>query len=119
MARGAGGLGCLVFRLFPDIVAEQREFQNHFTAAAVAVEASGWTILAWNPSFARLDILQVEKHQDLTVWGVIPIFIVDVWEHAYYLKYQNRRADYVQAWWNLANWEDVARRLVVARGWST
>ncbi len=93
-------------------------FQAQFTAAAVAVEASGWTLLAWNPPFARLDLLQVEKHQDLTVWGVIPLLVVDVWEHAYYLKYQNRRADYVKAWWSVVNWEDVARRLVVAQGWS-
>ncbi len=92
-------------------------FRAQFTEAAIAVEASGWTLLAWNPSFGRLDLLQVEKHQDLTVWGVIPILIVDVWEHAYYLKYQNRRPDYVQAWWNVVDWEGVARRLVVAQGW--
>lgn len=85
-------------------------FKKQFTAAAVAVEGSGWAILCWNPVFAKLEILQTEKHQDLTQWGVVPLLVVDVWEHAYYLKYQNKRAAFVEAWWNLVNWEDVNRR---------
>ncbi len=90
-------------------------FKAQFSAAANAVEGSGWGLLGWLPAFGKLAILQVEKHQDLTVWGVVPLLIVDVWEHAYYLKYQNRRAEWVSNWWNLVNWPDVARRFAAAR----
>jgi len=85
-------------------------FKQQFSAAAAAVEGSGWAILAFNPYFAKLEILQAEKHQDLTQWGVVPLLVVDVWEHAYYLKYQNKRAAFIEAWWNLVNWDDVNQR---------
>lgn len=89
-------------------------FHRQFTAAAINVEGSGWAILAWQPSWGRLEILTAEKHQNLTQWGAIPILVLDMWEHAYYLDYQNRRADYVQAWWQLVNWPEVERRLRLA-----
>jgi len=90
------------------------EFKKMFSAAAVAVEGSGWALLCYNPLFKKLEILQAEKHQNLTQWGVIPLLVVDVWEHAYYLKYQNRRPDYIAAWWNIVNWDKVEERLVKA-----
>ncbi|MDD2585115.1 MAG: superoxide dismutase [Syntrophomonadaceae bacterium] len=89
-------------------------FKSQFTAAAAAVEGSGWTLLCWNPSFAKLEILQAEKHQNLTQWGVIPLLVIDVWEHAYYLKYQNKRAAFIAAWWNIVNWETVNQRFLKA-----
>ncbi|NLK96720.1 superoxide dismutase [Defluviitalea saccharophila] len=89
-------------------------FQTQFTNAAVKVEASGWTVLTWQPTWRRLEILQAEKHQDLTQWSGIPILVVDVWEHAYYLDYQNRRQEYVNAWWKLVDWNEVERRLLLA-----
>jgi hypothetical protein len=78
------------------------------------VEASGWGVLCWVPSWMRLEILTAEKHQNLTQWGAIPLLVVDAWEHAYYLDYQNRRADYVRSWWQLVNWNEVERRLRLA-----
>ncbi len=89
-------------------------FIEQFSEAAIKVEASGWAVLVWHPAWGRLEILMAEKHQDLTQWGGIPILVVDTWEHAYYLDYQNRREDYVRAWWNLVNWTEVERRLLLA-----
>lgn len=91
-------------------------FKEQFSAAAVDVEASGWAVLVWNPSWRRLEILTAEKHQDLTQWGGIPILVLDAWEHAYYLDYQNKRKDYVDAWWQLVNWYELERRLHLAMG---
>jgi Fe-Mn family superoxide dismutase len=89
-------------------------FKEQFTEASIQVEASGWGVLCWVPSWMRLEILTAEKHQNLTQWGAIPLLVVDAWEHAYYLDYQNRRADYVRAWWSLVNWNEVERRLRLA-----
>ncbi len=86
-------------------------FRKQFTAAAAAVEGSGWALLCLLPGFNKLEILTAEKHQNLTQWGAVPLLVLDLWEHAYYLQYQNRRADFIEAWWNLVNWEDVNRRL--------
>jgi Fe-Mn family superoxide dismutase len=93
-------------------------FNAHFTAAAKAVEGGGWAILTYDPLSQRLGVMQAEKHQDLTMWGVVPLLAIDVWEHAYYLKYQNRRAEYVAAFMNVINWEFVNRLLasVTAKG---
>ena len=90
-------------------------FKKHFSAATVAVEGSGWGLLVWNPYAAKLDIMTTEKHQNLSIWGVTPLLVCDVWEHAYYLKYQNKRAAWVEAWWNLVNWQDVEGRLAKAK----
>ena len=89
-------------------------FQQQFTNAAEKVEGSGWTILTWQPAWYRPEILQAEKHQDLTQWSGIPILIVDAWEHAYYLDYQNRRKDYIARWWQIVNWNEVEKRLILA-----
>ncbi|MFQ5888940.1 MAG: superoxide dismutase [Gemmatimonadota bacterium] len=90
-------------------------FRAHFSAAAKGVEGSGWGILGWEPQASHLLVLQAEKHQNLTAQGITPILVLDVWEHAYYLKYQNKRGDYVDNWWNIVNWIDVAERFEAAR----
>jgi Fe-Mn family superoxide dismutase len=86
-------------------------FASQFQAAAGAVEGSGWGLLVFEPLSRRLLVMQAEKHQNLTAWGVVPLVVVDVWEHAYYLKYQNRRQDYVSAFMNVINWDYAERRL--------
>jgi Fe-Mn family superoxide dismutase len=92
-------------------------FKAVFLAAANAVEGSGWGILSYRSLDNALVMLQAEKHENLTQWGVQPILALDVWEHAYYLKYQNRRPEWTKAFMeNLVNWEDVAERLAAARG---
>nr|WP_307847724.1 superoxide dismutase [Metabacillus bambusae] len=86
------------------------KFKAHFTEAANNVEAVGWAILVWSPRSRRLEILQAEKHQNLSQWDVVPILVLDVWEHAYYLQYKNERKKYVDNWWNIVNWREVERR---------
>jgi superoxide dismutase, Fe-Mn family len=90
-------------------------FRKHFSEVAKAVEGNGWAVLAYEPVGKRLFILQAENHQKLTVQGSVPLLVLDVWEHAYYLKYQNRRADYVDAFWNIVNWAEVGKRLALAK----
>lgn len=85
-----------------------------FTAATIAVEASGWGILAFEPVSQKLITLQCEKHQNLTIWGVVPLLVCDVWEHAYYLKFQNNRKQWVDSFMKLANWDFAAQRLAEA-----
>ncbi len=91
-------------------------FKEQFVAATNAVEGSGWGIMAFEPFRGYLVILQAEKHQDLTIWGVYPLLICDVWEHAYYLKYQNRRAEYVNNFFNLIHWPEVEKRYNKVKG---
>ena len=88
----------------------------HLVAAASSVEASGWGMLAYHPATRKLMILQCENHHKLTAWGAVPLLMLDVFEHAYYLKYQNRRGEYVNSLFNLINWENVAERYERARG---
>lgn len=92
------------------------KFKAHLIAATTTVEASGWGILGFHPSTKKLMVLQCENHQKLTAWGVVPLLLLDVFEHAYYLKYQNRRAEYVSNLFNIINWENVAERFASARG---
>jgi len=89
-------------------------FKNQFQAASTKVEGSGWGVLAFEPVGGKLVVLQAEKHQNRTQWGAIPLLVVDVWEHAYYLNYQNRRAEYVKKFFDIINWDNVAERFQMA-----
>ncbi len=91
------------------------KFQAHFTAVAMGVQGSGWAVLTWDSLGQRANIQQFFDQQANFPAGSIPLLMLDVWEHAYYLDYQNVRADYVKAFWNIVNWADVSRRLDVAR----
>ena len=75
------------------------------------VDGNGWGILAYQPYTDSLIVLQCENHEKLTQWGCIPLLVIDVWEHSYYLKYKNKRADFVDAIFNIINWDNVAQRL--------
>jgi Fe-Mn family superoxide dismutase len=85
------------------------KFSWQFQAAAKSVEGSGWGWLVFEPISGRLAVLQGENQQKLMMTGVVPLLGIDVWEHAYYLKYQNRRADYVAAFMNVINWLHAQR----------
>ena len=85
------------------------EFQKKFTAAAMGVFGSGWAWLSYTPD--KELVIETTPNQDSPIMnGSKPLLGLDVWEHAYYLKNQNRRADYIAAWWNVVNWDNVAAR---------
>ncbi|EOS54724.1 Fe-Mn family superoxide dismutase [Paenibacillus barengoltzii] len=90
-------------------------FHKQFSEAAAKVEGGGWAILVWSPRAHRLEILTAEKHQNLSQWDVIPLLPLDVWEHAYYLKHQNARANYIKDWWNVVYWPAVTKRYEAAK----
>ena len=90
-------------------------FRAHFTAAALGIQGSGWAILAWDSLGQQLIIEQLYDHQGNLAAGSVPLLMLDMWEHAFYLQYRNVKTDYVKAWWNVANWADVTRRFTTAR----
>jgi Fe-Mn family superoxide dismutase len=92
-------------------------FKQKFSAAAGGQFGSGWGWLAVSP-FGALEILATANQDSPLMNGYTPVLGVDVWEHAYYLNYQNRRPDYLQAIWNVINWDRVASRYAAAKdGW--
>lgn len=92
-----------------------QKLQQQFSEAAKNVEGGGWSMLIWSPRSHRVEILQAEKHQNLSQQDMIPLLVLDVWEHAYYLKYNNNREDYVKAWWHVVNWDTVNERYMQAK----
>jgi superoxide dismutase, Fe-Mn family len=90
-------------------------FQAHFTAAAITIQGSGWAILSYDVLGSRLLIHQLYDQQaNLPAWQ-IPLVMLDMWEHAFYLQYKNVKPDYVKAWWNVVNWADAQARFDCAR----
>lgn len=86
------------------------KFKNQFIEAAKTVEASGWCLLVWVPKFNKLEVLQCEKHQNLTLWGCVPILVLDMWEHSYFLQYKANRSEYINAFKNIINWNVINKR---------
>ena len=91
-------------------------FKKQLTQATSTVQGSGWGALSWEPLGERLFIEQIYDHQGNVGQGGVPLLVLDAWEHAYYLQYENRRADYVTAIWNVIDWSDVAGRFARAQG---
>lgn len=100
----------------------QRDFgsfenlKNQLSTASVAVQGSGWGWLGYNKQTGRLQVATCPNQDPLeATTGLVPLFGIDVWEHAYYLQYKNVRPDYVKAVWNVANWKDISKRFVAAK----
>jgi Fe-Mn family superoxide dismutase len=106
-----GMLAEVINRDFGDV----SRMKAQFSTVAKKVQGSGWGILAWEPLSGRSLVLAAERHQNWTMWGNVPLLVLDVWEHAYYLKYENERGRYIDAFWNVVNWDNVAERLKAAR----
>jgi Fe-Mn family superoxide dismutase len=90
-------------------------FRELLSVATTSVMGSGWGALCWEPAGRRLRVGQIYDHHDNLGPGSVPLLVIDAWEHAYYLQYENRRADYVDAIWNVVDWGNVAERFDLAR----
>jgi Fe-Mn family superoxide dismutase len=91
------------------------KFTAHFTAAALGVQGSGWAALVWDSIGQQLIVQQFFDQQSNFAAGTVPVLMLDVWEHAYYLDYKNVRAEYVKAFWKITNWANVQERFTAAR----
>jgi superoxide dismutase, Fe-Mn family len=94
-------------------------FRAQMTQAAATVQGSGWALASWEPMASRIVVQQVHDHQGQHGQGTVPVLAIDAWEHAYYLQYENRKAEYLDAIWNVVSWDDVDRRFEAARSADT
>ena len=106
-----GELAAALAEFFGDFA----KFQAQFAANANAIQGSGWSVLGWDSVGERLSIFQLFDQQSNVPVSITPVLMLDMWEHAFYLDYLNVKADYVKAFWNIANWQDVAARFERAR----
>ncbi len=90
-------------------------FRDQFSANALDIKGSGWSILGWDSLGQNLLVFQLYDQQGNVPVCITPLLMLDMWEHAFYLQYRNVKADYVKAWWNVVNWADVAARFTTAR----
>jgi superoxide dismutase, Fe-Mn family len=104
-----GELGDAINAKFGDF----SSFKDKFKAAATGRFGSGWAWLVVDNG--EIDIISTPNQDSPLMDGKTPILGLDVWEHAYYLNYQNRRPDYIDAWWNVVNWDEVAKRYAAAK----
>jgi Fe-Mn family superoxide dismutase len=90
-------------------------FRRQMTEAASTIQGSGWALASWEPVARRLVVQQVHDHQGQHGQGTIPLLAIDAWEHAYYLQYENRKAAFFDAVWNVVHWSNVQARFDAAR----
>jgi superoxide dismutase, Fe-Mn family len=90
-------------------------FKKAFTAAATSTEGSGWAGLAVHQCIGRAFIMQIEKHNINVIPNFQIVMVIDVWEHAYYIDYKNDRAKFVDAFWNVINWDKVNKNLALVK----
>ncbi len=84
--------------------------RSHLAAAATSIQGAGWAALVWEPCSGRLQVAQIHDHHANLSVGGYPLLVIDGWEHAYYLKYENDKEAYVDALWQIIDWDDVASR---------
>ncbi|WP_261597474.1 superoxide dismutase [Methanoculleus formosensis] len=110
--KGGGGTpgGALADRIDREWGSFDR-FKAEFTKAAASAEGSGWAALAYDAMTDRLMIMQIEKHNNNVYPTLDILMVLDVWEHAYYIDHKNNRAGFIDAFWNVVNWETVNKRL--------
>ena len=91
------------------------KFKSHFNAVALTLQGSGWAVLGYDHIGGRLVVQQLTDQQGNISVNLTPLLMLDMWEHAFYLQYKNVKADYVNAVWDVFNWEDVASRYAAAK----
>ncbi|MFJ9644771.1 superoxide dismutase [Streptomyces sp. NPDC004244] len=91
------------------------KFKKQLTFASSATQGSGWGVLAYEPISGRLIVEQIYDHQGNVGQASVPVLVFDAWEHAFYLQYKNQKVDFIEAMWNVVNWQDVARRYADAK----
>ena len=91
------------------------EFKELFSSKTAPIQGSGWGWLIYNPGSGKVEYKAMPNQTSPRTEGLVPLLGLDVWEHAYYLKYQNKRPDYIAAWWNVINWDEVNDRLSKAK----
>ncbi len=111
---GGGEPGGAVADAIEDAFDSVDTFMEEFSEAAKAVEGAGWAMLFYDPLADELIIGQMESQHLLAHQNTTPILALDVWEHAYYLQYENNRGEYVDAWWDVVNWDDIDERYEAA-----
>ena len=89
-------------------------FKKQFAAAALGIQGSGWAVLGRDDATGNVQTFQLFDQQGNVPLGLTPLLMLDMWEHAFYLHYKNVKADYVKAWWNVVNWQNVGERLDAA-----
>jgi Fe-Mn family superoxide dismutase len=116
MVPGGGGRpdGALAQSIDRDFGSFEK-FKRQLTQAANTVMGSGWGALFWEPVGGRLLTAQIHDHEAEVTQAGVPLLVLDAWEHAYYLQYENRKAEFFEAIWNVWNWRDVAGRFEAAR----
>jgi Fe-Mn family superoxide dismutase len=85
-------------------------FKKTFSEMAIGIQGSGWCWLVFNSTYHKIEIITTQNQTSPWTLQKHPLLGLDVWEHAYYLKYQNKRSDYVESWWNVVNWDYVGNR---------
>ncbi len=91
------------------------DFKEKFSSTTAVIQGSGWGWLVYNPSSSKAEYVAMSNQDSPRTKGLVPLLGLDVWEHAYYLNYQNKRPDYIAAWWNVVNWDEVDNRLSKAK----
>jgi Fe-Mn family superoxide dismutase len=91
------------------------DFKEKFSSTTAVIQGSGWGWLVYNKSSSKVEYVAMSNQDSPRTKGLVPLLGLDVWEHAYYLNYQNKRPDYIAAWWNVVNWEEVDNRLSKAK----
>ena len=91
------------------------EFKELFSSKTAPIQGSGWGWLVYNPDAGKVEYKAMSNQTSPRTEGLVPLLGLDVWEHAYYLKYQNKRPDYIAAWWNVINWDEVNDRFSKAK----